>query len=135
MKPRLEVHEHHFITGPKAFRAAGSKFAHSHEGGDVPHVHDDAGHRTGPAAYTIDRDEWRRATGLVGGGRKKFTPKPTGLRLPLVRTEPSRIEVIIVGDGGASVAKGSTGGASAALARMQLTFGAEIVVTEERGAA
>lgn len=30
---KLEVHEHHFITGPRAYGLR-SKFAHSHEGGN-----------------------------------------------------------------------------------------------------
>jgi hypothetical protein len=83
----LEVHEHCFIRGNRA-RYAGtdaSHLVHSHEGGDVPHTHAD----TGPASYTIDKDEWLRATGLVGGGgRKKFTDEPTGEQFPAIPHTP-----------------------------------------------
>lgn len=79
-KPKgLEVHEHHYITGPRA-NGLRSKFAHSHDGGDKPHTHPD----TGPSAYTIDKDDWFRSTGLRGGGRKKFTKNPTGEQIETV---------------------------------------------------
>lgn len=84
-KTRLEVHEHCFIRGERA-RFAGlamGKLVHSHEGGDVPHQHPD----TGPGSYTIDKDEWMRATGLKGGGKKRFTPKPNGEQPPIVELE------------------------------------------------
>src|SRR6185369_12939685 len=88
---KLEVHEHCFIAGPRS-RAA-SHLVHSHDGGDVPHTHPD----TGPASYTIDKDEWARATGLRGGGRKKFTTTPTGEQLPFVARTPEeqQFEVIV----------------------------------------
>lgn len=84
---QYEVHEHAYIRG-----RVGS-FFHSHEGGDQPHQHAD----TGPACYTIDRDEWRRATGASGGGRKKFTRKPEGTQLPSLALEPwqTTFEVIV----------------------------------------
>lgn len=78
----LEVHEHVFIRGPRA-RFAGTddnRIRHSHEGGDVPHQHPE----TGPASYTIDKDQWFAATGLNGGSRKEFTKKPAGEQLPIV---------------------------------------------------
>jgi hypothetical protein len=70
----------------------GSNFAHSHEGGDVPHSHPD----TGPASYTIDKDAWARATGLRGGGRKRFTARPNGEQFPLVPQEPQSFDVFIL---------------------------------------
>jgi hypothetical protein len=85
-----EVHSHWFVTGPRsrgAYNAKGKwetgKFSHSHKGGDVPHRHPD----TGPGSYTIDKDDWFRATGLRGGGRKKFTQQPSGEQMPLVELE------------------------------------------------
>lgn len=90
MSAKLEVHEHVFVSGPRSnglfiqkTQKTTSHFSHSHEGGDVPHQHPD----TGPAAYTIDKDEWLRATGLRGGGRKKFTAKPSGEQFPIVELE------------------------------------------------
>lgn len=121
----LEVHEHHYIAGPRS-RGGASKFEHSHEGGHMPHVHEDGENETGPAARTIDKDDWFRATGLRGGGRKRFTKKPIGPQLPTIETEPSRIDVIIVGDGGASVAGESGGGADLTLARMKLATDSRI---------
>lgn len=82
----LEVHEHCFISGPRArwaFPDPSRKLVHSHDGGDVPHKHAD----TGPGAYTIDKDEWFRETGLRGGGRKKFTKRPTGEQFPIAELE------------------------------------------------
>lgn len=78
----LEVHEHWIISGPRARCAA--KIIHSHVGGDTPHKHPD----TGPAAYTIDKDDWARATGGVeGGNRKRFTRSPEGEQLQRVELE------------------------------------------------
>lgn len=78
----LEVHEHWIIGGPRAAR--GERITHSHEGGDIPHQHPD----TGPAAYTIDKEEWFRATGgVAGGSRKTFTKTPEGEQLPRVELE------------------------------------------------
>jgi hypothetical protein len=70
------MHSHSFLVSnwrmPKA--------EHSHTDGNTAHQHDG----TGPAAYTIDKDEWLRTTGLRGGSRKKFTAKPKGPQLPRV---------------------------------------------------
>lgn len=83
---RFEVHEH-------AHLRRNANFFHSHEGGDQPHQHAD----TGPACYTIDEDEWFRATGCPGGSRKKFTTKPDGVQLPIVELEEwqKSFEVIV----------------------------------------
>lgn len=97
---RLEVHEHCFVSGPRRGRfgnswpaGQASDFEHSHPGGNEPHSHPD----TGPASYTIDKDEWLRMTGLSGGGRKKFTTKPSGDQLPFVPRTPeeSSFEIIM----------------------------------------
>jgi hypothetical protein len=86
MTKSLEVHEHTYVSGPRANggKYIGGKwqkstFSHSHEGGNIRHQHV----ATGPATYTIDKDAWFRSTGLRGGGRKKFTAKPTGEQLPI----------------------------------------------------
>jgi hypothetical protein len=123
---RLEVHEHHFISGPNANKTWLSKFEHSHEGGDKPHEHADAAHRTGPGAYTIDKDEWFERTGLRGGGRKKYASKPTGPQLPLVSVDAPRMRVVIVGDGGAAAARGASGAGFGAVHRMVLALGAKV---------
>ena len=123
-RARLEMHEHHFITGPLALTGA-SKFAHSHDGGEVPHEHHNDAGRTGPAARTIDKDEWFAATGLRGGGRKKFTAAPSGPQFAMRRTEAPKIEIIIVGDGGASIAHGC-GGTDLTLARMTKALDARV---------
>jgi hypothetical protein len=100
----FEVHEHSFISGPRRGR-----ISHSHEGGNAWHEHPD----TGPASYTIDKDDWFKATGLRGGGRKKFTPKPTGEQLPTIPRIGDFFRVVIMdppcppghkGEGGAMVA-------------------------------
>lgn len=89
----LEVHEHWFISGPRT-RFGGERLVHSHAGGSVPHQHP----ATGPASYTIDKDEWLLKTGLRGGGRKKFTARPKGEQLPRVELEKWQTEFeIIVG--------------------------------------
>jgi hypothetical protein len=67
--PEFEVHEHSRIVG------GSGKVKHSHEDATAAHP------QHGPAHFTIDRDEWRRTTGLKGGGRKKFTKRPTGVQL------------------------------------------------------
>jgi hypothetical protein len=87
----LEVHEHHFISGPRSCTVR-SQFSHSHEGGDRPHVHPD----TGPAAYTIDADDWFASTGLRGGGKKKFTAKPTGEQFECIPRTPEPFRVIFL---------------------------------------
>lgn len=134
---RLEVHEHSYVIGPNS-RFAGlprGRIAHSHEGGDGPHEHADEVHRTGPGNYTIDSKEWARATGMHGGGKKRFTPEPTGPQLPLIIVEPPQINVVIVGDGGASVAKGSTGAGDAPVVRMVLGMKAHVVSVRRAPAA
>lgn len=55
----------------------GSGFAHSHEGGDVPHEHPD----TGPASF---------------GRMEKFTARPNGEQVPLVKTEPQTFDVFVL---------------------------------------
>lgn len=75
--PKLEVHSHSYVYGPNAHRSPSRKVVHSHEGGNERHQHDELG----PATYTIDKDEWFAKTGLRGGGRKKFTTKPSGPQL------------------------------------------------------
>jgi len=102
--PDFEVHEHSFVSGPRVgghYEADGKwhtgSFAHSHEGGSEPHAHP----QTGPASYTIDKDEWHRATGIpVGGGRRQYTRTPTGEQMPWVELEDwqKHFEVIIAGD-------------------------------------
>lgn len=88
---RYELHEHWYPSGP-----CGKRLIHSHPAGDLPHQH--AG--TGPASYTIDKDEWRKATGLRGGGRKKFTISPQGEQLPVTALEEwqKAFVIIIVGE-------------------------------------
>lgn len=87
----LEVHRHVFISGPRA----GQTIVHSHEGGHSDpsgagaHTHPD----TGPARFTIDADEWARATGLKGGGKKKFTKRATGEQLPIRASGPAAYEI------------------------------------------
>jgi hypothetical protein len=125
---KLEVHEHCYITGPNS-RFAGharSRLVHAHEGGDQPHEHVDATHRTGPGSYTIDKDEWHARTGLRGGGRKRFVTKPTGEQMPFVAREPSRIDIVIHGDGGAAAARGGQGPGLAVVDRMVLGFKARV---------
>ena len=122
MKQRrgYEVHEHSYVSGPNA-NVCGRKLVHSHEGGNEPHQHE----HVGPASFTIDKDEWFRATGLRGGGRKKFTRAPSGEQLAMVPLADSqlRYDIIIVGDGGASAATG-TGPGIAPVARLKLACGA-----------
>lgn len=131
---RLELHEHCYITGPNS-RCAGTergRLVHSHEGGDRPHVHENEIHRTGPASYTIDAKQWARATGMRGGGKKSFTREPIGPQLPLREIEPPQIRVVVVGDGGASAAGGSTGAGDAPVLRMMLGLKAQVASVEQR---
>jgi hypothetical protein len=89
----LEVHTHSFTSGQRVgghYECNGHQttwhtgsITHSHEGGNVAHSHEDMG----PACYTIDKDEWYRSTGLRGGGRKKFTVKPSGEQFPITELE------------------------------------------------
>lgn len=108
--PRLEVHEHAFITSPRS--KASYRFdpatrettwqgrtdvVHSHPDGNAGHEHPD----TGPSTYTIDRDEWYAATGLRGGGRKTFTARPSGEQLPFVaRTAEEQTFLVVFCDEG-----------------------------------
>lgn len=122
--PKFEVHEHCFISGPRANRWD-YKFEHSHPNGDVPHTHE----HTGPSSYTIDKDEWLRMTGLSGGGRKKFTAKPLGLQLVAIprAAEDSAFEIIVCDPPAPPDFEGEGGGHHAA-ARMVLAFGLTPIV-------
>lgn len=128
---RLEVHEHWYITGPNA--RCGRRLVHAHEGGDQPHEHADETQRTGPGAYTIDKGEWKRATGLSGGGRKTFVTYPVGPQLPIVVIEPPRIDVVIVGDGGAAAARGAAGAGLSAASRLELSMRARVASVTVKG--
>lgn len=78
---QLEVHEHAIISGPRNGRPA---IVHSHPGGNEPHKHE----HTGPACYTIDKGDWKRASdGLEGGSEKRFTTAPEGEQLQIVKLE------------------------------------------------
>lgn len=97
MSAHLEVHTHSYVSGPNATgtyqNGFCTKIEHSHEGGDVPHEHP----HTGPACYVIDKDRWAARTGLKGGGRKKYTNKPSGPQLPYVERTPEQdtFEIIV----------------------------------------
>ena len=127
MPGKFEVHEHCYTSGPRSNRP-GYKFEHSHFGGDVPHTHPN----TGPASYAIDKDEWFRATGLQGGGRKKFTAKPSGEQLQTIpRTAEENTFEIHVSDPPPGFV--GTGGGLQAAARMVLAFGMTARVIDGRG--
>lgn len=118
---KLEVHEHSFIRGPRS-RWAGTdagRLIHSHEGGDQPHSHPD----TGPASYTIDKDEWFQATGLRGGGRKKFTATPNGEQFEVIPRAPEEdaFEIVFC-DPPAPAGFTGEGGGHYTAARMVLAF-------------
>lgn len=115
---RLEVHEHSYISGPNA-HISGRGLVHSHAGGDKPHDHE----HTGPSTYTIDKDEWFRATGLKGGGRKKFTSKPSGEQLPMRTVLAPTFDVIIHDS---AVPAGASGPGLAPIARLEQAFGARV---------
>lgn len=116
MRKPFEVHEHSIISGPKENR--GEKIVHSHEGGDIPHKHE----HTGPATYTIDQDDWSRATdGVAGGGRKRFTQKPEGEQLPRIELEDWQ-KGFEIHHGPAPPGFEGTGGGHLAAARMTLAF-------------
>jgi hypothetical protein len=115
-RKRLEVHEHSIISGPRAHCAA--KIVHSHEDGEIPHQHP----HTGPATYTIDKDDWSRASGgLVGGSRKRFTAVPEGEQLPRVELEEWQ-KSFEINYGDPPPGFEGTGGGHLAAARMVLTF-------------
>lgn len=84
---RFEVHDHAYITGPRA-QVWPSRVVHSHADGERAHKHPD----TGPAVFTIDRERWFFQTGLKGGGRKIYTRAPLGPQLELVELEPWQAE-------------------------------------------
>lgn len=96
-RAKLEVHEHAWVTGPRS-RFVGQKLVHSHGGGDVAHEHE----HTGPSCYTICRKQWLKKTGLVGGGRKRFTASPTGEQLPQrnLTEEELTYDLVVVGPPG-----------------------------------
>lgn len=91
-KARLEVHSHSYVGDERGAYVV-RVITHSHEGGDVPHQHGNFG----PATYTIDSDAWFAATGQRGGGKKRFTVKPSGPQLPLAELEEwqKRFTIII----------------------------------------
>ncbi|HJQ55975.1 MAG TPA: hypothetical protein VJ890_03660 [Vineibacter sp.] len=129
-----EVHEHVFIDGPRS-RYAGrpeSMVVHSHPGGNVPHAHP----QTGPACYTIDKDEWSRVTGLKGGGRKRFTKTVTGEQLPLAALESWQTQFdVVVCDPLPARHFGqdaATGPGEALPARMAMGFGMKFRVIDGR---
>ncbi len=125
---RLEIHEHHFVSGPRSHKTWCWDFKHSHLGGNIPHQHPD----TGPACYTIDKDEWLRATGGVkGGGRKQFTGKPSGEQMEWVELEECQKSFkIIVCDPPDPTGQG---GADLAAARMMLAFRMRPIVCDQSG--
>lgn len=127
---QLEVHEHCYIRGPHANRASGYKFSHSHADGERVHGHPDCG----PASFTIDKDEWLRATGLKGGGRKKFTPEPTGEQLPIEELADwqKSFEVVLVD--GPPPEESECGPGISPIQRMVQTFGMSYMVRDERPA-
>jgi hypothetical protein len=118
----LEVHEHCVIRGPRSNKSWLNKFSHSHAGGTQPHGHPDCG----PASYTIDKDEWARATGLKGGGRKVYTAKPKGEQFPIEALEDwqTTFEIHVDEESCRRVLEGtnSTGAGVGPAARMVLAF-------------
>lgn len=128
--PKLEVHEHCFIRGPRANGWA-YKFEHSHDGGDAPHTHPD----TGPSSYTIDKDEWLARTGLRGGGRKKFAAKPSGEQFEVMTSrtaEEQTFEVIVCDPPKGAQFEGAEGGGHHAAMNMVLSFGLHAKVIDGR---
>lgn len=115
---KLEVHEHCVVSGPRTNSERLNQVNHSHDGGNSQHTHPGCG----PACYTIDRDEWFAATGMRGGGRKRFTVKPLGEQLPVVQRALEPFQVVIVGDGGRAVAHGCEGPGVQPAARMAMRF-------------
>lgn len=102
---RLEVHEHSYISGPNARWTPTRNVEHSHWAGGQGHLHPEVG----PATFTIDKDEWYAATGLVGGGRKQFSRKPKGEQLPWMPPEERTFKVVFVDRGFTSEIARSTG--------------------------
>jgi hypothetical protein len=127
---RFEVHEHVFVSGPRshgmfirATQKTTSHFSHSHEGGNIPHTHPN----TGPGCYTIDKDEWLQATGLRGGGRKKFTKEPSGEQMPMIERTPEENTFEVIVGPPPKEYKGEGPGVAPAV-RMILGFGMTAVV-------
>jgi hypothetical protein len=125
----FEVHEHCFIRGPRANRTGsgwppgtGQQFAHSHEGGDVPHTHPDCG----PACYMISRNGWLTAGG-IRPGKRKLTRRPTGEQFPLIETD-APVFAVIIGDPPAPPGWVGTGGGMFAAERMIVAFQAKAIV-------
>lgn len=124
-KPRgLEVHEHSYVSGPNAHKSWLRTLTHSHADGSTPHEHE----HTGPACYVIDKDAWAAATGLKGGGRKRYTKAPTGPQLAWVeRPECERTFRVIIC---APVPGQGAGPGLAPVARMVLGYGLIPIVSE-----
>jgi len=124
----LEVHNHAFISGPRS-RFSGASVTHSHEGGSIPHKHSN----TGPGSYVIDKDQWFQATGLRGGGRKKYTAKPSGEQMPRVELEEwqKSFKVIIYDRGDMPASAGEGPGAALPL-RLVMECGMTISEIDDR---
>lgn len=88
----LEVHSHCIISGPRANIIGRNEIMHSHEGGERSHEHPDCG----PSSYTIDKDDWLNVTGMIGGGRKKFTHNPTGEQLEFIPRTPEQNQFEVI---------------------------------------
>jgi hypothetical protein len=130
----FEVHRHIFVSGPRANgmfiqarQETTSTFHHSHEGGSLPHAHPD----TGPASFTIDKDEWCRKTGLRGGGRKTYTVAPTGEQFPIEELEDWQ-KTFVVEVGNPTPRAWGTGPGVALPLRMVLQFGMTCTVKDGR---
>lgn len=131
----FEVHQHTFVSGPRAgghYERDGQwhtgSFSHAHDGGNVPHAHPD----TGPASYTIDKDDWRRATLLHGGGRKTFAAQPTGEQLPIVALTEAQQTFEVRCTGRVPPGWVGEGGGFATAARMALAFKMRPIVIDAR---
>jgi hypothetical protein len=126
--PKLEVHEHCVIGGPRAHKTWLNHITHSHVDGNRAHQHPDCG----PASFTIDKDEWLKATGLRGGGRKKYTAGPTGEQLPIAELEDwqKTFEVVLVD--GPPPEESTCGPGVGPIARMVQTFGMAYTVRDDR---
>lgn len=101
---RFEVHAHSYVRGPHAQgghshadgRWCDGKFEHSHEDGSRTHEHPD----TGPAGFTIDKDDWYAATHMRGGGRKRYTAAAKGEQFAYVERDPSLLTFKVIFDDG-----------------------------------
>jgi hypothetical protein len=127
-KMKLEVHTHHFVSGPRA-RFVSSSITHSHPDGSIAHQHPN----TGPASYVIDKDEWFKATGLRGGGRKKYTAKPSGEQMLWVELEEwQKSFKIIICDRGEVPASAGEGPGVALPLRLVMECGMTISEIDDR---